>query len=101
MHCLFAAELEGLYPEELEGIDTILDRTEQRIVRQRSLSSDRSLKKLDTPTPPTDGVQQGEATHHGRSSTAHHHTSLRERTLQNIAESDDVFLDENLTESLV
>ncbi|XP_023714709.1 Na(+)/H(+) exchanger beta isoform X2 [Cryptotermes secundus] len=96
-------ELEGLYPEELEGIDTILDRTEQRIVRQRSLSSDKSLKRMDTPTgtEPIEGVQQGGATQHGRSSVPHRHTSLRERTLHNIAESDDVLLDENLTESLV
>jgi hypothetical protein len=106
VHCLFPSELEGLYPEELEGIDTILDRTEQRIVRQRSLTSDKSLKRTDTPTTPTgteaiEGVQQGGATQHGRSSMPHRHTSLRERTLHNIAESDDVLLDENLTESLV
>jgi hypothetical protein len=106
VHCLLSTELEGLYPEELEGIDTILDRTEQRIVRQRSLSSDKSLKKVDTPTTPsgtesTEGVQQGGATHHGKSSMVHRQASLRERTLHNIAESDDVFLDENLTESLV
>jgi hypothetical protein len=106
VHSLFTAELEGLYPEELEGIDAILDRTEQRIVRQRSLSSDKSFKRADTPTTPTDtepteSVQQGGDTHHGRSSMPLRHTSLRERTLHNIAESDDVFLDENLTESLV
>jgi hypothetical protein len=108
VHCLFLAELEGLYPQELEGIDAILDRTEQRIVRQRSISSVSSLKKVDTPAvtalircEPTENVQHGGDTQHGRQSILHYQTSLKEPTLHNIAESDDVFLDENLTESPV
>jgi hypothetical protein len=104
--CLSVAELEGLYPQELEGIDAILDRTEQRIVRQRSISSVISLNKVDTPATltscePTENLQHGGDTQHGRQSVLHHQSSLREPTLHNIVESDDVFLDESLIESPV
>jgi hypothetical protein len=105
-YSLFPTELDGNYPEEQEGIDAILDRTKQRIVRQRSISSVSSLKKQDCATSPTNSelsekVQlEGDALHE-RSSMLHHQTSLRERTLHNIAESDDGLSDENLTESLV
>lgn len=103
---MIETELDGNYPEEQEGIDAILDRTKQRIVRQRSISSVSSLKKQDCATSPTNSelsekVQlEGDALHE-RSSMLHHQTSLRERTLHNIAESDDGLSDENLTESLV
>jgi len=105
-YCLFLTELEGMSPEQWEGIDEILDRTKKRIVRQRTISSFSSLKKKDSPNNPTNSemsekVQPGGDAHHGRSSVMPRHSSLREQTLQNIAESDDVFSDENLTESLV
>jgi hypothetical protein len=104
-YCLFLTELEGMSPEQWEGIDEILDRTKKRIVRQRTISSFSSLKNRDSPSSPTnselsENAQPGGDAHHGRSVMSHH-SSLRERTLQNIAESDDVFSDENLTESLV
>jgi hypothetical protein len=105
-YCLFLTELEGMSPEQWEGIDEILDRTKKRIVRQRTISSFTSLKKEGSPSSPTNSdlskkVQPGGDAHHGRSSVLPRHSSLRERTLHNIAESDDVFSDENLTESLV
>lgn len=105
-YCLLFAELEGMSPEQLEGIGEILDRTERRIVRQRTISSFSSLTKSNSPSCPTDSelsakVQLGGDAHHERSSVQHHQTSLKERTLHKIAESDDIFLDENLTESLV
>ena len=105
-YCLFLTELEGMSSGQWEGIDEILDRTKKHIVRQCTISSFSSLKKRDPPNSPTnsemsDKVQPGGDVHHGRSSVMPRHSSLRERTLQNIAESDDVFSDENLTESLV
>jgi hypothetical protein len=105
-YCLFLTELEGMSPDQWEGIDEILDRTKKRIVRQRTISSFRSLKKNDSSSGTTNSdqsekVQPGDDANHGRSSAPPRHSSLRERTLQNIAESDDVFSDENLTESLV
>jgi hypothetical protein len=106
VHCLFLAELEGLCPQEMEGIDAILDRTEQRIVRQRSVSSVTSFKKVDTAAAltscePTENLQCGGDIQHCRQSVLHHQLPLREQTLHNIAESDDVFLDESLIESPV
>ena len=103
---LFLTELEGMSPEQWDGIDEILDRTNKRIVRQRTISSFSSLQKRDSPSSPTnsglsENVQPGGDAHHGKSSVMPRHSSLRERTLQNIAESDDVISDENLTESLV
>jgi hypothetical protein len=105
-YCLFPAELDGLYPEEREGIDAILDLTEQRIVRQRSISSSTKLRNRDSQTSstnsePSEKAQPEGDAHHGRLSKLQHQTSLRDRTLHNIAESDDVFSDEDLTESLV
>jgi hypothetical protein len=101
--CLFPTELDGKYPDEWEGIDAILDRTKQRIVRQRSISS---VRKVDCPASPTNSelsekVQLEGDAHHGRSSVLQHQMSLRERTLHNIAESDDAASDERLTDSLV
>jgi hypothetical protein len=95
-----------LSPQELEGIDTILNRTEQRIVRQRSLSSFSGLRQVDSTVTPsgcesTEKLQQEGNTHHGRTSVLHHQTPVREPTLHNIAETDDVLLDENMTESPV
>ena len=105
-YCLFLTELEGMSPEQWEGIDEILDRTKKRIVRQRTISSFSSLKNRDSPSNPTNDelsekVQPGGDEHHGRSSVTPRHSSVREQTLHNIAESNDVFSDENLTESLV
>jgi len=105
-YCLFLTELEGMSAEQWEGIDEILDRTKKRIVRQRTISSFSSLKNRDSASSPTNSelsekVQPGGDAHHGRSSVMPRHSSLKERTLHNIAESDDVFSDENLTESLV
>jgi hypothetical protein len=93
-------------PEQWEGIDEILDRTKKRIVRQRTISSFSSLKNRDSPSnstssEPSEKVQHGGDADHGGSLVKPRHSSLRERTLQNIAETDDVFSDENLTESLV
>jgi hypothetical protein len=95
-----------MHPEQWEGIDEILDRTKKRIVRQRTISSFSSLKNRDSPSSPTNSelsekVQPGRDAHHGRSSVMPRHSSLREQTLHNIAESDNIFSDENLTESLV
>lgn len=79
------SELEGLYSRELEGIDAILDRTEQRIKRKRSVSS------ADTPviSPTTPGAESTWSA----TTPLRHQTSQRDPTLHNIAESDDVFLD--------
>lgn len=93
-------------PEQWEGIDEILDRTKKRIVRQRTISSFSSQKNRDSSSSPTNSepsekVQPGGDAHHGGSSVMPHHSSLREQTLHNIAESDDVFSDENLAESRV
>jgi len=100
------SELDGVSPEQWEGIDEILDRTKKRIVRQRTISSFSSLKNRDSPSSPTNDelsekVQPGRNAHHGRPSVMPRHSSMREQTLHNIAESNDVFSDENLTESLV
>nr|BAU68126.1 NHE6/7 [Nasutitermes takasagoensis] len=100
------SELEGMHPEQWEGIDEILDRTKKRIVRQRTISSFSSLKNRDSRSSPTNSersekMQPGGDAHHGGSSVMPHHSHMREQTLQNIAESDDVFSDEKLAESLV
>ena len=101
-YCLFLTELEGMSPGQWEGIDEILDQTKKRIVRQPTISSFSSLKNRDSPSSPTNGeflekVQPGGDAHHARLSLMPRHSSLRERTLHNIAESDDVFSNENLT----
>ena len=105
-YCLFLTELEGMSPEQWEGIDEILDRTKKRIVRQCTISSFSSLKNRDSRSSPTnsersDKMHPGGDAHHGGSSVMPHHSHMREHTLQNIAESDDVFSDEKLAESRV
>jgi len=104
-YCIFHTELEGVSPEQWEGIDEILDQTKKCIVRQPTVSSFSSWKNRDSQTSPTNGklsekVQPGGNEHHGRSTVMPHHSSLREQTLHNIAKSN-VFSDENLTEFLV
>jgi hypothetical protein len=101
-YCLFLTELEGMSPEQWEVTDEILDQNKKRIVRQRTISSFSSLKNWDSPSSPTNSkllekVQPRRDAHHARSSVMPRHSSLRQRTLHNIAESDDVFSDENLT----
>ncbi|XP_069692630.1 Na(+)/H(+) exchanger beta-like isoform X1 [Periplaneta americana] len=86
------SELEGLYSRELEGIDAILDRTEQRIKRKCSVSSAGNSTPLQAASPTSTGA---EPTWPVMTPLRRQTSQQHEQTLQNIAETDDVFLDAN------